>query len=48
MPENHMKYGLISFIDLSHRVFFWQPDFLQKHLCNYAYIQQFYLEATMC
>lgn len=54
MSESHMKYGLVSFIDLSHRGFIWQPDIPQKHLCNYADIQQciyfnnIYLEDTMC
>lgn len=28
MSENHMKCGLISLTDLSHRLFLWQPDSL--------------------
>lgn len=39
------EYGLISFIDLSHRTFLQQSDSLQKHLHKYVYIQQYLLRS---
>ena len=45
MSEDHTEHGLISIIDLSHKVFIWQPDHLQKHLQKYVYIQQYVLRS---
>lgn len=44
MSENH-EYGLICYIDLSHKIFIQPSDSLQKHLHKYVYIQQYLLRS---
>lgn len=47
MSENHMKYGLLRFVDPSHRALIWRSDILQGTSVVMHVLNNIYLEATL-